>query len=189
MPSPNVKQIHSLRTEELYLMNAELSLSLRELHELLNQRGINVSYSVLSSFLNFDKDIANLLGVSGGKNLRKVPAQSVDILAAFWPLYQEAGGQKPKAYALLRRVMDSGSLVRQTAELAPIEPGSLVRGTEEQRGRAEGLAREDEVFTAEEASAFLRVTQRQLRAYVKPSFRIGKSSRGDRWRKSDLLSL
>jgi hypothetical protein len=172
------------------------TLSLRELHELLNQRGIEVSYSTLSAFINYDADIANLLGVSGGKNLRKFPTHAVDVLATFWPIYQEAGGQKPKAYALLRRVVDggsavlgslepSGSLVRQT-----VEPGSLeVRQTEELRGRAEGLASTDEVFTAEEASVFLRVTQRQLRVYVKPSFRIGKSSRGDRWYKSDLLSL
>lgn len=181
-------------------MSELLSLSLRELHELLNQRGVDVSYSTLSAFINYDADIANLLGVSGGKNRREFPPQAVDILAAFWPIYQDRGGEKPKAYKILREVLDGGSWVHGTAELVPMASGSLVRQTAEPesseavrtaelQGRAEGLAREDEVFTAEKASSFLSVTQRQLRAFVKPSFRIGKSSRGDRWYKSDLLSL
>lgn len=164
------------------------TLSLSQLRETLETRGIGMSLSALSEFVKTG-DIAELLRVGGKGNRLEFLPETVDILAEFFPRYKEAKGRLPQAPAMLRSFLKPDNSTALVLSPASVPQITETPKAEERRGRAEGLAREDAIFTAEEASSFLRVSERQLRRYVKPSFRIGKSARGDRWRKSDLLSF
>ena len=152
------------------------TLSLRELHELLNNRGIEVSYSSLSALLAYE-GMGELLEVSGGKNLKRFPLKSADILLDFWPVFQEAGGRKPNAVAILRRVLERGSWVRGSGELITGGAASLVPRTselaaqerytlalEKHTAALEALpAPEDELLSVKDAAARYGVSPSVLR--------------------------
>lgn len=169
------------------------ALSLRELSETLKLRGVDISYSALSEFVGTD-DIGEQLHVGGKGNRKEFPSEAADVLAAFLPEYRTAGGRLPQAARLLRSFLSrrggasDGALVLAAHKESP----SAVE-IAEALGRAQGEAlrwtQDDQVFTAAEAADFLRCSVRQIRRFVRPSFRIGGSAQGDRWRKSDLLRL
>jgi putative DNA primase/helicase len=56
------------------------------------------------------------------------------------------------------------------------------------QGRAEGLAKREEVLTAQEAAELLKISPRLLRRTFTPWRRFGNSPRGDRWLLSQLLA-
>lgn len=104
------------------------TLTLRELHSALIQRGVDVSYSTLSEFVATG-DIATQLQAGGGANRREFRPETAEILAAFWPIFREAGGRKPNAPALLRRFLASSSPVSETGELTTARGNSALSET------------------------------------------------------------
>lgn len=164
-------------------------LTLKQLHQGLDARGVKMSYSALSEFLSWD-DIAQQLDAGGAGNRREFPSVTVDTLARFWPAWKESGGRKPNAAAFLRRFVAAGSDVSGTPNqigLAVRESLKLIEAREQ--GRAQGLAMQEEVLTASEAAAFLKITTRMLRMTIPPWRRFGKDTSGDRWLRSQLLAV
>jgi putative DNA primase/helicase len=56
------------------------------------------------------------------------------------------------------------------------------------QGRAEGMAKREEVLTAHEAAEILKISPRLLRRTFQPWRRFGNSPRGDRWLLSQILA-
>jgi hypothetical protein len=160
-------------------------LSLKQVAELLEARGVEVSYSALSELVNAG-DIATQLGVNGGGNRRAFPPAAVDVLAAFLPQYREGRGRIVQAPALLRAFLTKTQAltvpVRQIGETAEllVDPIAVARA----QGWTQGLERS---MTAKEAAEYLQIGVRTLRKSIKPYRRYGNSPDGDRWLLSDLL--
>lgn len=169
-------------------------LTVRELHQALAQRGLDISYSSLSELLNTG-DIAEQLAITGGGNARQILPETCDILTEFWPLYREKRGRLPQAPDLLRSFLrmrgdDSLVPVREFA-LSPKPPsgnGAILKPDLkdtifEQGGEAIELLRRlvaavearqskqtpvDRWIGAEEAMALLHCSRRALGRRVRP---------------------
>ena len=163
-------------------------LTLSELRQRLEDRGIKMALSTFSEFVQ-SGDISEQLQVGGTSGRREFLPDTLKILTAFFPEYKKAKGRLPQASEMLRsflkgRKNSETSLVPGSSSFSePPKPDAL------QIARAQGHAQQDKVFTASEAAEFLRVTVPMLRKYgPKPFKRFGKSPKADRWRLTDLLS-
>ncbi len=190
------------------------TLTTKELHQALQQRGVEIAYSSLSQLLTTG-DVAEQLGVAGGRNARRIQPAVIGLLAAFLPLYRVSKGTLPQAPSMLRSFLarnDAGAVPSPSGALALVEtagalssvpvpefvgspiipnlpnPPSLAEIARIQ-GRAQGLAMTERVLTPGEAAAFLRISVRLLRKSVPPFRRFGSSPAGDRWRLSDLVEV
>ncbi len=172
-------------------------LTLKELHQALQARNVEISYSALSLLLNTG-DIASQLHVGGVGNRREFLPATVEVLAAFLPLFRQAEGvTKSAAPEFLRRFLQQEKSSSGAEIVSQIsvqrEPGGDSKTADPMeiaaaQGRAQGLASADEVMTAKEGAAFLRLSVRQFRRSFKVWKRFGESSRGDRYLKSQILS-
>jgi len=176
-------------SEELQLIR----LTLSELRERLQDRGVKMGLSTLSELIN-DGDIAEQLQAERDGNKLLFPIRALDTLAAFIPEFRGnpkfTNQARPEALrSFLHR--DSRNLLRASEELSEFRGKPEIELLAEIRGilKEQQVDLSDEVFTAQEAAAFLRCSPKTLRRHCAPSFRLGKSARGDRWYKSDLLRL
>ena len=164
-------------------------LTLKQLHAALMEQGVNISYSSLSVLINTG-DVADQLGVTGAKNARKILPDAVQVLTAFLEHFRQAHGTRTQVADMLRAFLQPH--VAGNGALVPVNPVHEVARTCDpielawEQGRASGLASVERILTAKEAAEILQVSVSQLRRFVPPYRRIGKSSRGDRWRWSDL---
>ena len=114
------------------------TLSLREFASTVQSHGVPLSYSQLSKFIN-EGDIAEQLGITGGKNGRKIPQDAVNVLINFWPEYERNRGELPQAPRMLHAFLQKGDALvvadrRQTGaialndrrEIAPVEGKAIV---------------------------------------------------------------
>jgi hypothetical protein len=164
-------------------------LTLSEVRQRLEDRGVRMALSTLSEFTNAG-DISDMLEVGGTTGKREFLPDTVEILAAFFPEYKAAGGRLPQAARLLRSFLKRGN----DSDITPFRTASDLALSETSKpdalqiARAQGIGQQDRVFTAKEASEFLRVSVLALRKYgPKPFRRFGETPKGDRWRVSDLL--
>lgn len=105
------------------------SLSLSQLRETLEKRGIAMSLSALSEFLKTE-DIAALMEIGGKGNRLEIPPGVVEILSEFLPQYRAAKGRLPQAAGMLR------SFLKQRTDGGAIAVTEF-RGSEEIRLLAE----------------------------------------------------
>lgn len=82
-------------------MNGDLSLSLSDLRQTLEQRGVFMSLASLSEFVK-SGNVAEQLGIGGKGNRLEIPPVVADILADFLPQYRAAKGRLPQAAGMLR---------------------------------------------------------------------------------------
>lgn len=149
------------------------SLSLKQLRETLELRGIGMSLSALSEFLKTE-DIAELLQIGGGGNRLEIPPGVVEILSEFLPQYRAAKGRLPQAAGMLR------SFLKQRTDGALV-PVTEFRETEELRLLAEirdalqqrAIPPPDALLTAQEA--------REAHGLPLPVFRTLRVKVGRRW--------
>jgi len=184
-------------------------LTLKDLHARLQERGVKMSYSWLSHFMQTG-DIMEQLQVKGAGNTRQFPPQTVDILEGFYQVFRDLGGKVPHAPAMLKRFLEAQGLT--TGEHGSRELTVIPSATEtvfvpntkamppavspESRlaeaaaiGREQGLAQADEILKAHQVAAILGIAARSVRKSVPASFRLGKGPVMDRWYKSDLMRL
>jgi hypothetical protein len=158
------------------------TLSLSELRETLEARGVSLSLSALSELIRTG-DIGELLHIGGKGNRKEFPPDAVDVLAAFWPRYKEANGRLPQAPAMLRgflkqensgliALVPAASEFSETLKLA--DGAALDRHTQALVRHAEALealpAPDDRLLTLKEAHALYGVS---LAALHTISFREG----------------
>lgn len=173
--------------------NEELQISrltLSELRERLQERDIEIGLSTLSELIK-DGDIAEQLGAKRKGNKLLFPLEALDILAAFIPEFRAnpkfTNQARPEA---LRSFLQkgAGSIAHAGTELSEFRGNAQTALLSDIRGilqqKRPDLA--DEVYTAQEAAAFLRCSVATLKRRVPCSFRLGRSPR---WYKSDLLRL
>jgi len=165
------------------------TLTLKQVAEALNERRVEISYSSLSKLIQVG-DIAEQLGINGGRDGRHFPPGAVDDLANFLPQYRAAKGTSSQAPDMLRSCLARARAltvpVRQLAQTG--EPVANPIAVAEAQGRAQGWTLGlERSMTANEAAAYLQIGVRTLRKYVKPYIRLGSGPSGDRWRLSDLL--
>ena len=179
-------------------------LTLKQLHAALIEREIAISYPTLSEFIGTG-DIARQLHVGGTGNRKEFHPETVEVLATFLPKFRETKGvTKDAAPALLRQFLRQWEGEGSTeAALAPLQATPSRRDTQfvetpnalqiaAAQGRAQGLAMTEEILTAKQGAALLSVSVslfRKTEAVRRLAVRFGTSASGDRWRKSDLLSL
>lgn len=164
------------------------TLSLSELRDSLAERGVVMSLSALSEFVK-SGDIAAQLRVGGKGNRLEFCAETVDVLAAFFPQYREAKGRLPQAAPMLRSFLkpdNSEALVpvpefRREAELARYgdEGLRLLREISETLKQV-SPPHEDALLTAEAAAQILSCHPRSVHRFVPPVKR-------GRWKRSAIL--
>ena len=81
------------------------TLSLSELRERLEARGVKMSLPSLSEFVKTD-NVAEILNVAGKSNRLEIPVDAVDVIAAFWPEYKAAHGTLRQSAAMLRSFLN-----------------------------------------------------------------------------------
>lgn len=164
------------------------NLSLSDLHQTLNQRGIAISYTSLSEFISAD-DIAEQLQSKNVRNRKEFPKEAADVLAAFLPEYREVKGRLPQAARLLRSFLNNRNMSRQAlpSEIAETPKQSATDNQAEHLARLTGMGAEDCILTAHDAAGVLGISVGLLRKSVRSYRRFGKSPTGDRWRLSDLF--
>lgn len=168
-------------------------MTLTAVHQGLAERGIVVPYSSLSQFIALG-DISNQLEVGGKGNRREFPAGTVEFLAALLPRWEQAKLSKDHAPAFVRHQLaelrGSGNAIAKSSEvlaLAELRPQAHLPDALE-LAREYGRAVQDRLLDAAGAAEYVGVSRRSLRRHFPPSFRIGASPVGDRWRVSDLLA-
>ena len=159
------------------------TLTVTQLHERLKSEGIEIPYTILSTFLKVP-EVAAKLGIGGNGGRKEVPEDAVSILVAFIPWFraQSIPWNVHAAPMIQKFVKDDnagGALLPPSHEtLKPIEPDPLALAAMQGKER---------IMTAKEAAEEVGITVSMLRKTVKPYRRFGKSATGDRWLLSDLV--
>lgn len=177
------------------------TISLRELHEQLQNAGVDVGYSTLSALIA-EGDIAQQLQAGGDGRRREFPADVAMVLREFLPRFQEIGGKKAHAPEALRRFLASSSTVSETVELtqvAPVDISFPVPRTAElatltnavtdlvvylRSSNSITTARppQDRLLDSHAVAEVLACKPAAIRRYVRPVL-----LRPSRWRESDVL--
>lgn len=180
------------------------TLSLRDLHQALNDRGVKISYSALSELIGTG-DITEQLMIEGGGNGRRIQPPVVGILAEFLPRYRGAKGRLPQAPDMLRAFLvrgnpesnGSGALVHQAPAVPMPLPDlerlcvALERAERTLLSSLEAHTRvlsalpapEDALLSAEAVRALVPMSAAWLKVNV-PSVKCGRRRL---WRRSEVL--
>lgn len=182
-------------TSEIVTADGEY-LSASQVRTQLEQRGAAMAPATFSEFVNAE-GVAAVLRAKGTRGKWLFPADAVDTLVAFLPVYKDKKGRLPQAAGMLqaftRTAPDSFSeFVKPEAVARQSDDSEFVK-TERQRIRQEqrammaGMGAENRVMSAQEAADYLGVTVAALRRHIPPYVKLGRTISSEKWRLSDLL--
>lgn len=186
------------------------TLTLKDLREGLAAGGVEVGSSWLHGFVN-EGDIGELLGRVDGR----YPEDATRVLLEFLPGFKEGKFRTASAPGMLRAFLGSGRsegtdmvsssvapLVQASAghasqsrsmALRSVDPPSLTVEDLKAVAAVQGWASSDAWLSAGQVGELLGIGAPAVRRAVSegrlpaPGLRLSKTSRGDRWRKSDIF--
>lgn len=149
------------------------TITLKELHAALVSRGVVVARTQLAAVMHLDP-VPELLSIKGNAARRQIPVGVVDLLATFIPEFQRKRIRWNMFPEALREWLELGGKPEAEIDIAELAYWA-------------GLAKHEEVLTADEAAVFLKTDTDQLRAHFPVTYRIGSEPTGDRWLRSELV--